>query len=198
MKYTPSVLVFCLIQNIANAGVETDAPAIDELANPSNYPVEVYKGKTKPPATIKKHTEGSWQIWRDEYGKMVADPNINFAGKYFLVVHSCGMGCRWYSLHDMINGKEIPVLGMFTAAEPRPMTRDGWIYMTMLNYKKDSNLLVAQYLLEKHIPIPGDPDGRYEVEYDCRERSYIFENEELKPISKTRYHCTNWSRLNKD
>jgi hypothetical protein len=192
MKYATPILIFCLIQNIANAGVKNDPAIIDESANPANYPVkEVYKGKIPALYKIKKDAEG---LWRDKFGKMVDEPNVNFAGKYFISVHSCGTGCRYYQMHDLVNAKEIAVLDMFSGGDPPPMTKDGWRYVAVLNYKKESNLLVAQYLLEKQVL---KPDGKYETEEDCRERSYIFENEELKPISKTRYYCTDWNRLNK-
>jgi hypothetical protein len=189
MKYVISILSFYLICGIANAEVKNNVAVVDELANPSNYLVEVYKGKTVKPDSIKKDVEGHW---RDRYGKTVSEPKINFAGKYFVSVHSCGLECRYYQMHNLENGKEIPVFDMFASGDPPPTTKNGWRYTSILNFRKDSNLLVAQYLIEKNFL---QDDGEYETKFDCRERSYIFENEKLKPISRTRNSCTDWNKL---
>jgi hypothetical protein len=178
MKFINLMLSLCIICNIA-------------YANPndfSDFPVEVYNGKLRKPKAFDLDQNGD--LW--EYGKMVAKPTINFAGKYFVTLHSCGTGCRYFRMHDLTSGKELPVLKMFSSAtepEPPPMTKDGWKYITHLHHKKDSNLLVAQFSLEKEI---FTEDGESEILSKCRERSYIFENEVLKPISKTRYTCTDY------
>ena len=169
------LLIFC---NVAHAN-------LDDF---SNFPVKVYNGKVHKPNAFTVDQNGN--LW--EHNKMVAKAQINFAGKYFITVHSCGTGCRYYRTHDLTNGKELPVLNMFASAEPTPKTSDGWEYLTLLRHKKDSNLLVAQFVLEKVI---FKEDGEPEVLNKCRERLYIFENEELKPVSNTRYYCTDFYNM---
>jgi hypothetical protein len=179
-------------------------PAHAELNNPSDFPVEVYKGKLRNPKGFNIDQDGNfWEFkvhnkdknsW--EFNKMIIKPQINFAGKYFITLHSCGTGCRYYRMHDLTSGKELAALKMFASAEPTPKTKDGWEYITRLHHEKDSNLLVAQFLLEKRY-FKDEEELEPVLLQKCRERSYVFdfENEVLKPISKTRYTCTDYDNI---
>ncbi|MDR2152337.1 MAG: hypothetical protein LBO72_05920 [Helicobacteraceae bacterium] len=141
------------------------------------HSVSVYKGKIIVPDKFKKDSEG---VWRDEFGKGMDEPHINFAGKYFLSLHSCGAECRYYQLADLTSGRSVSGLEMFASGDPPNLTREGYRYMTILDYGADSRAIVAQYQIDTDIV----------GEYDCRERVFVFdETEQIKPISKTRYGC---------
>lgn len=123
-----------------------------------------------------RHVRGG--TWRDALDKLVIPPEINFAGKYFMAVHSCGTGCRYYTLTDLSTGRELSALEQFTTAEPPPKTRDGHTYLTELFSRPDSSMLVAQY----HVDLG---DGNEE----CRERVFLFKGGRLKPTTSTRRMC---------
>jgi hypothetical protein len=90
-----------------------------------DYEVPVYTGTIHRPKWI-RHVSGD--EWRDNLGKLVDPPEVNFAGKYFVVVHSCGTGCRYYTMTDLSSGRALDLLKDFGAAEPLPRTRDGYPY----------------------------------------------------------------------
>jgi hypothetical protein len=144
------------------------------LTDPSNYPVGVFKGRLHE---IYKSSE------------------INFAGKYFVTFERCGINdCIAYYLFDLTTGKQLFTLDMFLNDYPNTKTNDGYTYTTELIYWPNSRLLVAQYWVEKEKKIVKYRDYEEIVvtKYECRERSFILENEKLKPISKTRKLCTQW------
>jgi hypothetical protein len=140
-----------------------------------DYQVSKFKGKVYKPKWIKKVSKSEW---RDELGKFVEPPEINFAGKYYVAAHSCGTGCRYYTITDLAKGKELQSLDDFASTDPLPKTSDGRDYLTILYYRPDSKMLVAQYLV--------DFDSEKE---SCRERSFIFERGKVKPITKIKYKC---------
>lgn len=140
------------------------------------YPVALYSGAIHAPKWIRQADSGEW---RDNLDKLVEPPEINFAGKYFIADHSCGTGCRYYTMTDLSSGRDLNVLKEFAAAEPPPKTRDGYKYITDLIIRASSKMLVAQYHVELR--------GRNE---ECRERTFIFERERLAAISKIRRTCT--------
>jgi hypothetical protein len=70
---------------------------------------------------------------------------------------------------------------MFDAPEHLPVTKDGHPYLTMLYYRPDSRLLIAEYHLDF-----DDPDKTE----TCRQRYFVLENGKLRPISKTFPFCT--------
>ena len=140
-----------------------------------DHEVPLYRGAVHPPAWI-RHVGGD--EWRDGLGKLVGPPEINFAGKYFIAVHSCGTGCRYYTLTDLSSGRDLDLLEMFAAAEPTPKTRDGREYITELFSRPNSRLLVAQYYI-------GSGQGNEE----CRERVFLFDGGKLKPVTNTRRGC---------
>ena len=61
-------------------------PAQDNLPRFEDYEVSLYRGNTHLPNWIRR---GSDDDWRDDLGKLVDSPEINFAGRYFVAVHSC-------------------------------------------------------------------------------------------------------------
>lgn len=106
---------------------------------------------------------------------------VNFAGEYYLVAHSCGTGCRYYTLSNLRTGGEVDEVSMFDAGEPAPHTRDGHTYVPILFFKPDSKLLIAQYALDVDKPTQTNR---------CRQRYFVFKNGTFKAISKTFPSCT--------
>jgi hypothetical protein len=140
-----------------------------------DYKTSVFKGTIRSPKWIKKVSENEW---RDELGKLVVPPDINFAGKYFVAAHSCGTGCRYYTMTDITNGRELDLLNGFTTAEPPPKTSDGYEYLSILYYQYDSKLMLVQYLVK----LSNEKE-------QCRERAFLFEGGKLKPITAISYKC---------
>src|SRR6185295_16216671 len=50
-----------------------------------DYNVSPYQGEVHPPEWIRQENGE----WRDDLGKLVEPPRVNFAGKYFMEVHGC-------------------------------------------------------------------------------------------------------------
>jgi hypothetical protein len=142
-----------------------------------DYGVSVYAGPIHQPKWI-RHISGD--EWRDNLGKLVDPPEVNFAGKYFVAVHSCGTGCRYYTMTDLSSGRGLELLKDFGAAEPPPKTRDGYPYLTDLITRSHSKLLVAQYHVELR-------EGE-----ECRERAFVFDGEKITPVNNTRRTCTQY------
>ena len=142
-----------------------------------DYETVIYRGTIHRPKWIRRVADDEWQ---DELGKLVEPPEINFAGKYCVSVHSCGTGCRYYTMTDLSSGRELDLLKDFGAAEPPPQTREGYPYVTDLVTRANSKLLVAQF----HIDSPrGD---------ECRERAFILKGEKITPVTNTRRSCTKY------
>jgi hypothetical protein len=170
-----SLFIFaCAAQSESVTG---DPHAFSETQGFSDYPAAVFSGKHNIPDEFKIDSDG---LWRDSAGKEIDIPKVNFAGKYFLSTHSCGANCRYYQLTDLSTGIAIPVMDMFTSADPPPRTRDGYHYITILFYRPDSNMLVAQYEIQKNETL------------ECRERLFTLDNEQLLPITKKRDFCNEW------
>jgi hypothetical protein len=164
-----SLAVAVLLAFAASVALGDDIPQFKE------YEVPLYKGEIRQPKWI-RHVEGD--MWRDELEKSVDPPEINFAGRYFVAVHSCGTSCRYYTLTDLSSGRDLDLLNQFATAEPPPKTQDGHEYMTILFSRPNSRMLVAQYHLELG-----------QAKEECRERVFLLEKERLKPITKTRREC---------
>lgn len=142
-----------------------------------DYEVEIYRGAIHKPKWIRRVANDEW---RDELGKLVDPPEVNFAGKYFISVHSCGTGCRYYTMTDLSSGRELDLLKDFGAAEPPPKTREGYPYVTELVTRPNSKLVVAQFRIDS-------PRGE-----ECRERAFILEGGKITPVTNTRRSCTNY------
>ena len=130
------------------------------------FPAEVYKGPIRIPSNLHRDAEGAW---RDDLGKLVDEPEVTFAGEYYLAGHSCG------------TGEEIRQVDQFDAGEEPPKTADGHPYLTILYGRPDSRLLIAEYHLD------FDDPNKQET---CRQRYFVLEGGKLKPISKTFSFCT--------
>jgi hypothetical protein len=139
-----------------------------------DYVVPVYTGAVQRPKWI-RHVLGN--EWRDKLGKLVEPPAVNFAGKYFVSVHSCGTGCRYYTMTDLSSGRELSLLDNFSAGEAPPKTREGYSYVTDLVTRANSKLVVAQYRIDS---VHGK---------ECRERAFVFDRGKLTPATGTRRTC---------
>jgi hypothetical protein len=142
------------------------------------FPVKVYKGPIHIPKWLHKETDGEWVY---ETGKTASPPEVTFAGEYELDGLSCGTGCRYYELANLRTGIENPEIGMFDGGDPLPKTKDGHPYLTVLYYKSNSRLLIAEYHLDFDVPDKTET---------CRQRYFVFENGKIRPISKTFMFCT--------
>ncbi len=141
------------------------------------YPVEIYKGPMHTPSGL-RNIDGSW---RDESGKMVAPPEVTFAGEYYLAVHSCGADCRYYQLSNLRTGTDIDEISRFSTGEMPPKTEDGHSYLTILHYQPDSRLIIAEYLL--------DFDGR-DAKEACRQQYFVLEGDKIRALSQVFRFCT--------
>lgn len=144
----------------------------------NQYPTEVYRGHIRIPREFHRDPDG---LWVDDSGKPAFQPHVNFAGEYFLAVHSCGTCCRYYTLNNLRTGVEVKEVRMFDAAEPSPVTKDGRTYVPILHFKPGSTLLLVQYELDL-----CTAEGKNE----CRQRYFIFEGGHFKAISRTLRFCT--------
>lgn len=142
------------------------------------YPAKVYDGPTKLPQGLHKGSDGAWH---DALEKLVDEPEVTFAGEYYLAAHSCGAFCRYYQLTNLRTGVELKVLDRFACAEPRPRTPDGHPYLTILYAHPNSRLLIAEYHLDFE-----DPDKTE----TCRQQYFVLDGIKLKPISKILPFCT--------
>jgi hypothetical protein len=148
-----------LIILVATAYVLAQAEGVGILPKFSDHTVDTYKGQLITPSYYKKDGED----WRDDMGKSVAPPAINFSGKYYIGIHSCGAGCRYYTLSDLASGSESNALDMFSNDESRPQkTSDGRLYITNLISRPTSSMLVAQYHIEKNqLPMKNAGSGSF-------------------------------------
>jgi hypothetical protein len=152
--------------------------ATQVFARFEDYEAPIFNGTIRLPQWI-RHVNGD--EWRDELGKLVGPPEINFAGKYYVMVHSCGTGCRYYTMDDLSTGRAVDLLKGFDAAEPSPKIREGNPYITDLITRPNSRLLIAQY----HIELPGGEE--------CRERAFVLKGRGLRPVTSTRRTCKDYS-----
>ena len=137
----------------------------------SEYSVDLYRGDMHISRDISRDHQG---VWRDGAGKAIAKPEVNFAGRYYLGVHSCGASCRFYSLTDLSTGADLDALNMFASTDPPPTTRDGYRYVSYLTTKPDSVLLIATYVIDT-------PSGT-----KCRERPFALQELTLVPVARTK------------
>lgn len=168
-----AILLCLYIGSFARADDSTPVPKF------SDYPVPVYAGALHIPPYYKQDSDGAW---RDDLGKEVAPVCINFAGRYYLGVHSCGTECRYFTLSDLSTGRDSKALNMFSTTEGEPLrTRDGRTYVTELAGRPDSKTLVARYRI----------DGSADRPAECRERLFLLSEDGrgLRPITPTRAEC---------
>lgn len=141
----------------------------------SDHRTKIFIGKKHWPKWLRKEES---DCWRDQLGKCIpVDPSLNFAGKYFVTGHSCGTGCRYFTITDLSTGRDLDrVLSRFTTAEPPP-TIEGRPYLVDLVFHPNSKLIVAQYFFSDS------------VNNECRERRFLFTGRTLKALTKFRKTC---------
>ncbi|WP_239483094.1 hypothetical protein [Paraburkholderia sp. C35] len=141
MKILQPIVMFSLAVGILSsyATAHPDEPKF------ADYRVAIFRGDTKVPGYYKR----TGNDWYDEMGKMVAAPEVNFAGKYHIGVHSCGMGCRYYTLSDLSNGIDSNALDIFSNDVRSKSTSNTENYIVDLASKSDSKMLIAQYHIQQ-------------------------------------------------
>jgi hypothetical protein len=143
-----------------------------------DFPATKHPGPWVLPKGVRRVSTNEW---RNENGKLIDPPKVNFAGKYTMILNSCGTGCRYYTLTDLSTGRDLTTLSVFAAAEPPPTTKEGFTYVTDLVGRASSNMLVAQYQVETKT-----------AGTECRERVFVFESEKLRPVTNTKKGCTSF------
>lgn len=94
----------------------------------------------------------------------LVDLSINFAGKYSIIAHSCGTGCRFYSMLNLENAEEnFEILSQFNTT-PDTSNKDD---IDILLSQSDSKLLIVQHQYNNGT---------------CKQEKFIFDNEKLKPL----------------
>jgi len=151
----PTITILLMFSTLTLRLTAQSSPTFDD------YKVAVYTGAMHWPKWIRRVGDDEW---RDELDKLVEPPVVNFAGRYFVAVHSCGTGCRYYTMTDLSSGRELRLLKNFRVAD--------------LLTRANSKLLVAQY----HV---NSPRGE-----ECRERAFLFDGKLIKPLTNTRRTCT--------
>jgi hypothetical protein len=167
------ILVGIILIASAKASTRIQIPQFED------YPVAIYTQRIHVPAYYVQHGD----VWRDNMGKQVEAPRINFAGKYYIGLHSCGAECRYFTLSDLKENRDSPALDMFSSAGQDPMkTSDGRVYTTELISRPDSKLLVARFHIEK---ASGAPD-------ECRQRIFVLSNDgqKVEPVTNTINSCS--------
>lgn len=147
----------------------------------TDYPIETHSDQID--TQMPTYDDRSNREGRDEMGKFAGAPRVNFAGRYYVAVHSCGAGCRYFSLSDLRNGRDSDSLDMFSSDERHPVrTRDGRMYTTELVTRSSSRLLIAQYRIE----------GKNGKREECRERYFAIamDGSRLVNLSRTFANCS--------
>jgi hypothetical protein len=145
----------------------------------ADHPAAAYTGSLRIPTYYVRDASG---LWRDDMGKQVAPVGINFGGRYYIGLHSCGTGCRYFTLSDLSNGRDSKTLDMFSSDGGEPTrTKDGRSYITELVARPESTMLVARY----HI------DGSAAHPPECRERIFVLsdDGQHATPITGTMQGC---------
>lgn len=103
------------------------------------YPSQAFEGKYNIPPAYKLQSNG-WE-YKDENNISIGEIKINFAGKFCVILHSCGSGCRFYSLLDLENGiEDYEILSSFNTI---PDEREKSSIDELITHK-ESNLLIVQ------------------------------------------------------
>jgi hypothetical protein len=178
MKYKAIQFVICLWSLLLLNPSFCSAQKEKQTFSFNEFSVDVYHGHLKIPKVFLKDKDG---LWQDVASKSMQTPQVNFAGEFFIAVHSCGTCCRYYTLHNLKTGEEIKQVSMFNAGDPTPVTKDGHTYVPILYFKPDSRLLVVQFELDLCTPVERN---------QCRQRYYVFEDGRFRPISNTIFSCT--------
>lgn len=134
--------------------------ANDLLEEFNKYSTKIYQGEYKIP----KDYQCNNGECRDINNKIV-DLSINFGGKYAIIAHSCGTGCRFYSMLNMENGEDnFKILSQFNTTPDL----DGKDTIDDLLSKSDSRLLVVRTISDT----------------DCKQKKFLLDNNALKLLSQ--------------
>jgi len=156
-------------QTIWNPIVTMKSNRIGKSMNQSfeNYRAQRYRGKIHLPKWISHDDENEW---RDDLGKVVSEPKINFAGKYFMATHSCGTSCSYHTLTDLSTGQDLDLLKRFNNGEDQIVNEEEiHSYHTDLFVQPDSNMIIAR---KCGLSWEGE-------EVNCQESVFLFKNEKL-------------------
>lgn len=167
--FLPFMLAYGIISVPSTGFAQKRRPEFD------NYLVPVYSGKQHVPNDYSVAAG----VWRDQFGKIVNEPRINFSGRYFVALHSCGAECRYFSIIDLSEGVSLGILDMFATTDPPKRTLEGDSYITDLITQGNSGLIIAQYRVKL------DREGREE----CREKSFVFDGKRIMGITGTEVGC---------
>lgn len=128
--------------------------------NFDQYPSQNYEGKYTIPPTYQLQDNG-WE-YKDENNLSIGEIKANFAGKFCIILHPCGSGCRFYSLLDLENGREdYEILSDFNTT---PDEREKSSIDMLISHKK-SNLLIVRSFFDNN---------------SCKQSFYLFENKKDK------------------
>jgi hypothetical protein len=149
-----------------------------QTARPSfgKYSVSVYRGETHFPAWA-RHIEGS--EWRNEQNKLISNPLINFAGRYYIAVNSLGAGAWYFSMTDLRSGRDLSLLDRFATTENSPTLPNGNHFAVSLTYRPNSRLLKARFQQQDWAASSGP----------CYERYFVLARPGLRPVGAKRYRC---------
>jgi len=171
---------FIVIAATALQCIAAGGQSLDHDKNFSDFPAQVYHGSIKIPDYYKK--DGDY--WRDDMGKAVAPPDINFAGKYYISLHGCGTDCRYFTLSDLATGKDSDALNIFTTGDDAypAKTPDGQSYTVDLISHPDSSLLIARYSIDESATQHAE----------CKERLFVLDTVKMKvnAINSTFRECS--------
>jgi hypothetical protein len=106
---------------------------------------EAYQGSVHPPILSTPLDNRFRTAIKDGVAK-----GVNFAGHYIIVTWGCGIGCQSFVIVDAKTGKVYdPAFAEVGYHFPVPGLKvDWWCYSDLLNFRKDSNLLVVQGCLQ--------------------------------------------------
>lgn len=108
----------------------------------SQHPSQSFEGKYTIPPTYQLQSNG-WE-YRDENNLSIGEIKANFAGKFCIILHPCGSGCRFYSLLDLESGREnYEILSDFNTT---PDEREKPSIDALIS-RKESNLLIVRFFL---------------------------------------------------
>lgn len=137
-KYKDSTSILKKLE-IYDEDIEPDSDNNENDRLFEKYSVTSYRGDIKiPSGYIQKDN-----IWFDHLKKVVNPVVINFSGKYYIGLHSCGYSCRYYTLNDLAENKDYSnELRDFTS-NPEANTDNN--YFIELLYQPSSYLIIARY-----------------------------------------------------
>ena len=110
----------------------------NELAKEfEKYPTKVYNGELLFPQDYQCDENNCKDI-----NYKIVDLSLNFAGKYAVVLHSCGTECRFYSMIDVTNANEdFEILSRFNTTPDTSSSKES---IDILTHSKNSKLLIVQ------------------------------------------------------